>query len=152
MKHLLSNSLISRHQFGFRPQSSTQEALLAATNDWHQYLDSNLSVGCVAFDLSKAFDSLLHQTILSNLSQVSICGSLLNWFHNYLSNREQKVVLNGNESFYSPGYLGCPPGLDSRPSTFCNLHRSTYRSVPLIRPLRKYAPPPLPPKFLHRVV
>ena len=99
MKHLLFNSLISRHQFGFRPQSSTQEALLAATNDWHQYFDSNLSVGCVAFDLSKAIDSFPHQTILSNLSRVGIRGSLLNWFHNYLSNREQKVVLNGHESF-----------------------------------------------------
>ena len=68
MNHLLSNSIISRQQFGFRPQSSTQEALLAATNDWHQYLDSKLSVGCVAFDLSKAFDSLPHPAILSNLS------------------------------------------------------------------------------------
>jgi len=33
MNHLLSNSIISRQQFGFRPQSSTQEALLAATNE-----------------------------------------------------------------------------------------------------------------------
>ena len=29
---------------------------------------------------------------------------------------------------------------------------SIYCNVPLIRILRKYAPPPLPPKFLHRVV
>ena len=109
-KHLLSNSLISRHQFGFRPHSSTQESLLAATNDWHQHLDSNLSVGCVGFDLSKAFDSLHHQTILSKLSRVGIRSSLLNWFHNYLSNREQKVVLNGHESFTAQVTSGVPQG------------------------------------------
>ena len=110
MKHLLCNSLISRHQFGFRPHSSTQEALRAATNDWHQHLDSNLSVGYVAFGLSKAFDSPAHQTILSNLSRVGICGSLLNWFDNYLSNREQKVVLYEHESFTAQVISGVPQG------------------------------------------
>ena len=35
---------------------------------------------------------------------------------------------------------------------FCH-KPNDYRSVPLIRPLRKYAPPPsFPPTFLHRVV
>ena len=111
MNHLLSNSIISRQQFGFRPQSSTQEALLAATNDWHQYLDSNLSVGCVAFDLSKAFDSLPHPTILSNLSRVGIRGRLLDWFQNYLSNRQQKVVLDGHESSTAHVASGVPQGL-----------------------------------------
>ena len=110
MNHLLSNSIIFRQQFGFRPQSSTQEALLAATNDWHQYLDSNLSVGCVAFDLSKAFDSLPHPTILSNLSRVGICGRLLDWFQNYLSNRQQKVVLDGHESSTAHVASGVPQG------------------------------------------
>ena len=110
MNHLLSNSIISRQQFGFRPQSSTQEALLAATNDWHQYLDSNLSVGCVAFDLSKAHDSLPHPTILSNLSQEGIHGRLLDWFQNYLSNRLQKVVLDGHESSTAHVTSGVPQG------------------------------------------
>ena len=118
MNHLLSNSIISRQQFGFRPQSSTQEALLAATNDWHQYLDSNLSVGCVAFDLSKAFDSLPHPTILSNLSRVGIRGTLLDWFQNYLSNRQQKVVLDGHESSTAHVASGVPQGCILGPLLF----------------------------------
>ena len=110
MNDLLSNSIISRQQFGFRPQSLTQEALLAATNDWDQYLDSNLSVGCVAFDLSKAFDSLPHPAILSNLSRVGIRGRLFDWFQNYLSNRQQKVVLDGHESSTAQVASGVPQG------------------------------------------
>ena len=57
LNHLLSNDL-SSHQFGFRPSSSTQEALLFATHDWSCYLDKGLSVAAVLFDLSKAFDEI----------------------------------------------------------------------------------------------
>ena len=47
MTYLSRNNLLSLLQFGFRPKSSTQEAVLAATNDWHQHLDSNKEVACV---------------------------------------------------------------------------------------------------------
>lgn len=40
LNFLLKHSRISRFQFGFRPNSSTQEALLHLTNEWHQQLDS----------------------------------------------------------------------------------------------------------------
>ena len=40
LSFLLKYSFISRFQFGFRPNSSTQEALLHLTNEWHQQLDS----------------------------------------------------------------------------------------------------------------
>lgn len=51
LSDLLSNSLLSDLQFGFRPCNSTQEALIAATTNWHQYLVKKLSVGAVFFDL-----------------------------------------------------------------------------------------------------
>ena len=42
---LYSNKLLSNCQFGFRPRSSTQEALLSATHCWHQrvVLDGTVS-------------------------------------------------------------------------------------------------------------
>ena len=49
MVHLLENNLLSTRQFGFRPQSSTQEAILSATNDWHLHLDSKKEVACTFF-------------------------------------------------------------------------------------------------------
>ena len=80
MTYLSRNNLLSSLQFGFRPKSSTQEAVLAATNDWHQHLDSNNEVACVFFDLSKAFDTLPHHLITANLQRVGVCGPLLRWF------------------------------------------------------------------------
>ena len=68
LSHLLANSLLSNSQFGFCPCSSTQEALIAATTSWHQYLDEKQSVAAVFFDLSKTFDSVPHLGILRALT------------------------------------------------------------------------------------
>ena len=132
MNHLLSNSIISRQQFGFRPQSSTQEALLAATNDWHQYLDSNLSVGCVAFDLSKAFNSLPHPTILSNLSE---WASVVDY-----SIGSKTIFPTGNRRLFwmdtSPPQLGClrsPSRVYFGPPTFHHLHGPNYQFISIER-------------------
>ena len=78
--HLLTNSLLSNSQFGFHPCSFTQEALIAATTSWHQYLDEKQSVVAVFFDLSKAFDSVPHLDILRALTQIGVTGSLHTWF------------------------------------------------------------------------
>jgi len=84
LSHLLTNSLLSNTQFGFCPCSSIQEALIAATNSWHQYLDVKQSVGAVFFDLSKAFDLVPHLDILRALTQIGVTGSLHTWFADYL--------------------------------------------------------------------
>ena len=79
MNHLLENNLLSKVQFGFRHGASTQEAILKVARSLHQGLDKNVSVACIFFDISKAFDSLPHHLILSSLARVGICGSLLSW-------------------------------------------------------------------------
>ena len=47
LNFLLKHSRISRFQFGFHPNSSTQEALLHLTNEWHQQLDSGNQVAAI---------------------------------------------------------------------------------------------------------
>ena len=86
LAHLQSNSLLSRCQFGFRPLSSTQEAIISATSDWHKLLDSKANVAAVFFDLSKAFDTIPHSGILNALSNVGVSGPLYKWLSSYLSN------------------------------------------------------------------
>ena len=110
LDYLLSNSLLSRSQFGFRPSSSTQEALISAITDWHKLLDSKENVAAVFFDLSKAFDSIPHSGILNALSSVGISGSLHQWFASYLSNRRQCVLLDGCSSTPADVSSGDPQG------------------------------------------
>ena len=110
LDYILSNSLLSSNQFGFRPGSSTQEALLTATTDWHSFLDSHSDVAAVFFDLSKAFDSIPHEGILDSLRHVGVHGPLLKWFSSYLSDRQQRVVLDGQRSPLIKISSGVPQG------------------------------------------
>ena len=108
LKHLLENDLLSPSQFGFRPFSSTQEALVIATNDWHQYLDRGTETASIFFDLSKAFDVLPHLVILDTLAKVGVHCPLYSWFESWLSGRSQQVVLDGFTSQAASVSSGVP--------------------------------------------
>ena len=73
-------ALISDCQFGFRPGSSTQEALLYVSHDWHKPLDKRVSTAVIVFDLSKAFDDVSHSLLLFYLHKIGITGLLHRWF------------------------------------------------------------------------
>ena len=53
LDHLLDGHFLSSKQFGFRPCSSTQEALLSLTRGWHEVLDNGGSVLCCIFRFGK---------------------------------------------------------------------------------------------------
>ena len=60
--------------------------------------------------MSKAFDKVWHEGLIFKLKQNGIKGKLLNLFQNYLTNRKQRVVLNGMESNWSDIKAGVPQG------------------------------------------
>ena len=106
----MSNNLLSNSQFGFRPGFSTESALISVVNSWFSSLDSHKSVCAVFFDLSKAFDSVPHQPLLNSLSSLNLPPHLLFWFHSYLCNRTQQVIVNGSFSSKSHVVSGVPQG------------------------------------------
>ena len=109
-KFLFSNKLLSNVQFGFRPQSSTQEALLSATNSWHAMLSKHKQIAAVFLDVRKAFNSVPHHQLIKALHSIGIQGPLLNWFRSYLTSRFQRVVLDGTTSDPVPVTSGVPQG------------------------------------------
>jgi len=107
---ILSDHL-SSCQYGFRPRSSTQEALLSVTNDWHLMLSKNHQVASIFFDVKKAFDLVPHdKMIILSLARTGISGPLLQWFLDYLTNRQQRVVLDGESSSLVTAPSGIPQG------------------------------------------
>ena len=64
----------------------------------------------VHLDFSKAFDKVSHKLLLHNLRSYGFGGSLLKWFNNYLTNRTQRVVIDGCYSDWLPVSSGVPQG------------------------------------------
>ena len=57
-----------------------------------------LEVTEVFLDLSKAFDKVWHDGLLYKLSCMGICGEYLALIGSFLSDRFQRVLLNGQTS------------------------------------------------------
>ena len=97
--------------------------------------------------MSKAFDKVPHHHLLRSLSAVGVSGSLLKWFESYLSNRSQKVVLNGYSSTLLPVHSGVLQGSILRPLLFiiyinslAELHFSPGSTVILYDDILLYRP------------
>ena len=109
---LKENSLITKNQSGFTPGDSGTNQLISLIHDIHKAFDDKkcLEVRSIYLDMSKAFDKVWHEGLLHKLKQNGIDGKLLAFFKNYLSDRKQRVVLNGQASQWAPILSGVPQG------------------------------------------
>ena len=110
--YLNVNNLITNNQSGFRPDDSTTNQLVYLTNEIHEAFENShsLEFRAVFLDISKAFDKVWHEGLIFKLKQDGISGNLLNLFENYLTNKKQRVVLNGSHSDYTSIESGVPQG------------------------------------------
>ncbi|KAK3513146.1 hypothetical protein QTP70_007479 [Hemibagrus guttatus] len=72
--YLLQNNLHDPNQSGFKAAHSTETALLAVTEKLHAARSAKLSSVLILLDLSAAFDTVNHTTLLSTLRSLGICG------------------------------------------------------------------------------
>jgi ribonuclease P/MRP protein subunit RPP40 len=61
-------------------------------------------------DFSKAFDVVPHGSLLTKLAYYGIRGNTLEWIDSFLSNRTQRVVVDGEMSQLAPVTSGVPQG------------------------------------------
>lgn len=107
---LHSNNILTPSQSGFRPNDSTVNQLLSISSDFYRAINQGKEIRVVFFDISKAFDKVWHKGLLYKLSNLGIRGNLLKWFHSYLHNRKQCVVINGTKSYLKNVQAGVPQG------------------------------------------
>ena len=95
LKHFLSNSLLSSFQFGFLPSRSTTSNLLYTDHPIRKELASGNSVDLILFDMTKAFDTVLHKNLLFKpRTKFGIVGQLHSWLRSFLYNRPQAVKVS----------------------------------------------------------
>ena len=106
------NKLFSGCQSGFRKGDSCISQLLAITHDIFLRFDGNPTeeIRGVFLDISKAFDRVWHGGLIHKLKAYGISGKLLLLLKNFLSDRLQRVVLNGQSSDWQSVLAGVPQG------------------------------------------
>ena len=110
--YLDNNQLLSKNQSGFRKGDSCVSQLIAITHNIYKAFDENPSLETrgVFLDISKAFDKVWHKGLLHKLKGYGINGKALGLLENYLTNRQQKVILNGQSSSWLDINAGVPQG------------------------------------------
>ena len=92
--YLESNNMLHPSQFGFRKKLSCELALNSMVEDWRNGLDSGHDFISIFLDLSKAFDTVDHNILLSKLPYYFFHSNTINLIGNYLSNRSLRVKIN----------------------------------------------------------
>ena len=108
LDYLEDESLINVSQYAYRRRTSTEDALIKVSELVYKAIDQNCLSLLVLLDLSKAFDSVHHGTLMKKLTQLNIQTS---WFESYLNDRTQSVMIN-REIISSPRQVnfGVPQG------------------------------------------
>ena len=109
-KHINDNNLLSPNQSGFRTGDSCINQLLSITYDIFHCFDKGMETRAIFLDISKAFDKVWHKGLIYKLRQYGFSGNLLALLTDFLSNRKQRVVLNGQHSSWADIKAGVPQG------------------------------------------
>lgn len=84
--------------------------LLSFSSFLFDNIDNGVQVDAVYTDFCKAFDKVDHKLLLDKIAFNGIRGNLLRWFASYISNRCQRVVINGHRSRSTEVTSGVPQG------------------------------------------
>ena len=111
VNYLKDNDLLPDLQSAYRPHHSTETAVLKVLADILLALDSGDLAALVLLDLSAAFDTVDHDTLLQRLrTSYGLGGLVADWFASYLSGRTQYVRTSATRSASSSVKYGVPQG------------------------------------------
>ena len=105
MKYREENRLTNRST-----NRSTNVAATIFVDNIRREVDRGNLVGAVFIDLSKAFDTISHSSLLNKLPEYGIVENELELFTDYLYERQQVVHLGTRQSNIQPVYNGVPQG------------------------------------------
>ena len=102
--------ILYKLQFGFRPGHSTVMALITLVDKISAALEKGESVLGLFLDFSKAFDCINHNILFNKLEYYGVRGIALTWIKSYLSDRQQYVFYQGEQSQCQNIICGVPQG------------------------------------------
>uniref|UniRef100_A0A669B8C0 Reverse transcriptase domain-containing protein n=1 Tax=Oreochromis niloticus TaxID=8128 RepID=A0A669B8C0_ORENI len=110
-EHLSTSNLFEPFRSAFRPNHSTETALVKVVNDLLVNADNDRTSVLLLLDLSAAFDTVDHCILLDRLEHfIGITGNVLSWLRSYLSGRSQTVSFKNDLSETCAVRHGVPQG------------------------------------------
>ena len=104
MDHLHCFHSLDNNQWGFQPGKSTIAVLIETTDSWFHILEQGTEVATVFFDLRKAFDTVPHICLIRKPGYWQSHPALDT---DYLTNRQQRIVVNEKISQFSHVLSAC---------------------------------------------
>ena len=110
MEYLESNGLIHPSHHGFRAKHSTVSALIQMFDAWIEVFEDSEVSAVIMLDMSAAFDVVDHQILLEKLTLYGFEDCAQSWIRSYLTDRSQRVYVEGSLSDALPLDCGVPQG------------------------------------------
>ncbi|CAM4597207.1 unnamed protein product [Leuciscus chuanchicus] len=104
-------SALDPHQYAYRANRSTEDAISTVLHSALTHLDNSNSYARMLFiDFSSAFNTVIPSDLIMKLHRLGISISICNWILDFLINRPQMVRLNNLFSTTLPLNTGVPQG------------------------------------------
>ena len=121
LPHITEHLPPTEHQHGFRPNHSTTSALLNLTNHitsgFNQKRPPHRTI-MVAIDLTKAFDTVNHLTLINLLLNSTLPPIIIKWLSSYLRGRKSYTTFKDHSSPHKTIHSGVPQGSIISPALF----------------------------------
>ena len=122
IKHIERHSLLHPNQSAYVPHRSTETALTRINND---ILANNSGTIIIFLDMSAAFDTLNHRTLINRLVIIGFRDDALNWLKSYITARSWYVTIGKMKSKNVHLDYGVPQGSVLGPILF-NIYSPSF--------------------------
>ena len=122
------NHLLSPHQFAFRQDYRTSDAIFSLQSSVNYYKHKNKPVYCCFVDFSKAFDSINRTALIYKLGTIGIKGNMLKLLINMYNSSDYIIKSDGKYSSPINSKFGVKQGCNLSPLLF-NLFVNDIHSI-----------------------
>ena len=91
------NGLFSQKQYGFITGCSTVLQLINVLDNWTLGLDNGNYTDVIYEDFQKAIGMVPHKRLINKLDSYNIRNKIINLIEAFLTDRKQKVAVNGKK-------------------------------------------------------